>query len=164
MTTTLVQLAGALSHSGISFEAVICTRCGGSGKIPRFGHVLHGTCFKCNGNGQMLTRAGRAALALYEELLDAATPRIQAWELEEGQTWSYDQRGARWESCIRKDFTSTSGSLVDGRCTGSAAIRTSETTVTYVRPDTIIRVAPSDEALAKVAAEVKRRRKGASDA
>lgn len=28
-----------------------CSRCGGDGIIPYFGHVDHGTCFKCGGSG-----------------------------------------------------------------------------------------------------------------
>ena len=28
-----------------------CSRCGGEGIIPYFGHVDHGTCFKCGGSG-----------------------------------------------------------------------------------------------------------------
>lgn len=29
-----------------------CSRCGGSGRLSVFGHVLGGTCFKCNGTGK----------------------------------------------------------------------------------------------------------------
>ena len=28
-----------------------CSRCGGSGVIPYYGHIDNGTCFKCGGNG-----------------------------------------------------------------------------------------------------------------
>lgn len=31
-----------------------CLRCGGRGYIPRFGHVLKGVCFECNGIGARL--------------------------------------------------------------------------------------------------------------
>ncbi len=30
-----------------------CTRCSGYGKIPSYGHVAEGTCFKCEGSGLM---------------------------------------------------------------------------------------------------------------
>ena len=48
-----------LSYAGIhwpdidedlSFEG-ICSRCGGSGYLPRYNHVEGGRCFKCNGEG-----------------------------------------------------------------------------------------------------------------
>jgi len=32
-------------------KAAPCSRCGGKGKIERFGHVANGVCFKCDGKG-----------------------------------------------------------------------------------------------------------------
>lgn len=43
MTTTTYQATGE------PVLVVPCTRCGGKGYIPRFGHVLKGVCFECNG-------------------------------------------------------------------------------------------------------------------
>jgi len=31
--------------------AAPCSRCGGKGRIERFGHIADGVCFKCNGSG-----------------------------------------------------------------------------------------------------------------
>ena len=29
----------------------MCSRCGGSGYIPKWSHIAGGVCFKCNGRG-----------------------------------------------------------------------------------------------------------------
>ena len=34
------------------FHDLACRRCGGTGVIPHFGHVDHGTCFACRGTGK----------------------------------------------------------------------------------------------------------------
>jgi len=41
------------------FESVRCSRCGGTGRMPF--SVMNGICFKCGGNGFVLTKRGRAA-------------------------------------------------------------------------------------------------------
>lgn len=43
----------------IDFEKSTCTRCGGSGQMPFAAYG--GRCFKCNGRGETMTRAGAAA-------------------------------------------------------------------------------------------------------
>jgi hypothetical protein len=35
-------------------KSTICPRCFGEGKIPRFGHVKGGDCFKCDGKGVII--------------------------------------------------------------------------------------------------------------
>jgi len=48
------------------FEHVCCSRCGGSGRMPFA--VYNGVCFKCDGNGSVLTKRGRAAQAYLNSL------------------------------------------------------------------------------------------------
>lgn len=38
-----------------------CSRCGGSGRLSVFGHVLGGTCFKCNGTGKQRHKPAQPA-------------------------------------------------------------------------------------------------------
>ncbi len=33
---------------------IICDRCNGSGRIPRYNHVEGGICFKCRGNKEII--------------------------------------------------------------------------------------------------------------
>jgi hypothetical protein len=42
-----------------TLETVVCTRCGGSGRMPFA--VYGGKCFKCDGAGKVYTAKGRAA-------------------------------------------------------------------------------------------------------
>lgn len=39
-----------------------CSRCGGSGRLSVFGHVLGGTCFKCNGTGKQRHKPAQPAV------------------------------------------------------------------------------------------------------
>jgi hypothetical protein len=48
----------------IRYETATCTRCGGSGQMPFAAYG--GRCFKCNGNGETMTAAGRRARAKVE--------------------------------------------------------------------------------------------------
>lgn len=52
----------------IAWERETCSRCGGTGRYPSA--MWQGMCLKCEGGGQMLTRAGRAALAKYNAYLE----------------------------------------------------------------------------------------------
>jgi len=38
-----------------------CDRCHGTGYKPEFSHVYGGVCFKCNGSGWVLNKAGEQA-------------------------------------------------------------------------------------------------------
>lgn len=54
MTATVPETAPDPSPPGyltdeLGFPAIPCTRCGGTGNIPRFGNVHHGVCFTCEG-------------------------------------------------------------------------------------------------------------------
>lgn len=57
---------------GISFETETCDRCGGTAQMPFA--AWGGVCLKCNksgkGNGQIMTRAGKAARKAYDDYLE----------------------------------------------------------------------------------------------
>lgn len=57
----------------ISFETTTCDRCGGTAYMPF--SAWGGVCLKCNksgkGNGQMLTRAGKAAAKAFDDYIAA---------------------------------------------------------------------------------------------
>lgn len=36
-----------------------CSRCGGTGRVMRFGHIMRGLCFRCGGVGVVQVRAHR---------------------------------------------------------------------------------------------------------
>lgn len=52
----------------IVWERETCTRCGGSGRYPS--SAWQGVCLGCNGLGQKLTRAGKAALLKFESYIE----------------------------------------------------------------------------------------------
>lgn len=145
----------------LKFESCDCSRCGGSGRMPF--SAYGGVCFKCNGAGQVLTPAGRSARKLYDTLLSAACTTKQAWEVEVGERVTYAHEvgvGARWFTVVEKEFTSTSGSVVDGRCLGSAVLKSAKVGH-MATPDTLMAVYPGVEVKREIIAEVAKRRKGA---
>lgn len=42
-------------NNGIMSRLVQCDRCDGSGYLPQYNHVQHGVCFKCGGEGVVIT-------------------------------------------------------------------------------------------------------------
>lgn len=87
------------------FEAVTCSRCGGSGHFSycqRYGT----TCFKCGGQKQVLTKRGRIAQALYTRLLSKPLYALQPGDQirEYGLTMGGDSFVAWYQvERIRKD-------------------------------------------------------------
>lgn len=145
--------------TALRFETETCFRCGGTGHMPFAAYG--GKCFKCHGHGKTMTAAGRSARKLYDELTAAACTTKQAWEVEVGETVAYaSDTGNRWFTVAGRDFSSTSGSVVDGRCMGSAVLITTWSNHMAV-PDTLMKVRPSVEARVAIINEVARRRKGA---
>lgn len=144
----------------LNFETTSCVRCGGTGFIEAFGHVFGGRCFKCAGSGSTLTPAGRSARKLYEELLDTACARKQAWEVEAGERVSYAGKN-QFFRVLSKDFSSQAGGVVGGRCEGSAMLESAKS-MHMVAPYTEMKVAPSSERLIAIMHEVAKRRKGAT--
>lgn len=54
----------------ISYQTRDCSRCDGSGRMVGFSHVHGGVCFKCNGTGQVMTAAGKAAFKKVKAVQD----------------------------------------------------------------------------------------------
>lgn len=77
--------------TSIKFQTDNCSRCGGSGRMPYAAYG--GVCFKCNGHGQTLTRAGQAARKTFMETRDQNSPRKKVSELEPGDKFmAYDRK------------------------------------------------------------------------
>jgi hypothetical protein len=77
--------------TSIKFQTDDCSRCGGSGRMPFAAYG--GVCFKCNGHGKTMTRAGQAARKTFIETRDAASPRKKVSELEPGDKFmAYDHK------------------------------------------------------------------------
>jgi hypothetical protein len=72
-TVTPQDVTGA----SLEFEARTCARCGGTGRLGHFGHVMRGMCFKCNGAGGLFTTRGRAALGRFNVLCDKVLPTLR---------------------------------------------------------------------------------------
>ena len=144
----------------ITFEQCPCTRCGGTGSMPY--SVYGGVCFKCNGVGHQLTPAGRSAHALYESLIAEASVTVQAWQVAVGDTVTYaSDRMNRWFLVETKDFSSSTGTVVDGRCLGSAMLGSSRT-VHCTTPDTLMKIKPSSATICDIMRTVASRRRGAT--
>lgn len=60
-------MAKLLKVSETLFESAPCGRCGGCGNYS-YCQMYGTTCFKCSGQGVLLTKRGRAAAAFYREL------------------------------------------------------------------------------------------------
>lgn len=59
-----------------------CTRCGGSGYLPAYGHVDHGICFKCGGSGNPHTRIEKEYTPEYAKKLEARRAKREEKRLE----------------------------------------------------------------------------------
>jgi hypothetical protein len=139
----------------LHFETTTCSRCGGTGTMPF--SVYGGVCFKCNGSAVTLTAAGRSARKLWDELVDAACTRKQAWEVEVGDVIEY--RPGKFATVKTKGF-SQSGQIIDGH---AASAELGLTNSTYmVRPDAEVKIRPTTAQYAEIRAQVLRRRKGAT--
>lgn len=57
------------------FESATCWKCGGSGRIITFSHVLGGVCFACDGIGHKLTTRGAKDYQAWRDAVDAVTMR-----------------------------------------------------------------------------------------
>lgn len=78
----------------IRFETETCSRCGGSGTMPFTVHA--GRCFKCEGAGTQLTKAGLAAAKRRTTFLDSL-PQVPVTELQAGDRIRH---GSRWVSVL----------------------------------------------------------------
>ena len=155
-------LLNVVNDPAITFAGVTCPRCGGSGRLERFGHVMRGICFMCRGSGSKWTAAGRAAYATYVALLEEATVTKAAWQVEIGDRIETRPAGT-FETVLGVRFDSRTGGIVDDRCVGSVLISTRPGYVDVRALDGTVTVEPTDGILARIRAEVKRRhRKGAS--
>lgn len=76
-----IAQAPAPRIASISWDAVTCDRCSGSGTYPS--SSWDGICLKCRGAKTMLTRAGKAAKAAYDAYLEANHTKL-AIELQPG--------------------------------------------------------------------------------
>jgi hypothetical protein len=56
--------------------AVTCPRCGGTGLIPRYGHILKGLCFRCNGAKAIRIKARPDGTADHEHRLGGGYPNF----------------------------------------------------------------------------------------
>jgi hypothetical protein len=50
------------------FERTPCLKCGTTGRIVGFSHVMNGVCFGCGGAGYRLTKRGAVARAFFDSL------------------------------------------------------------------------------------------------
>lgn len=73
--------------------AVKCGRCGGTGRIPCFGHIDDGICFACNGVGRFFKK-----IRIYTEAerakMDAAAARKKERDLEKKRAEATSKRQA----------------------------------------------------------------------
>lgn len=93
-TENTITITRETSTSTI-FESVICSRCGGSGRMPY--SVANGVCFKCGGGGTTLTKRGAAARAFYRSLVETPVAALQSGErvhYQGFQAGSYHQASA----------------------------------------------------------------------
>src|SRR5882762_7207144 len=116
-------LLNVINDTAITFAGKPCPRCGGTGRLERFGHVHQGVCFKCEGAGSQWTPAGRAAYATYVALLKEATVTKACWQVEIGDRIETRPAGT-FETVLSVQFESRTGGIVDGRCAGSVMIST----------------------------------------
>lgn len=145
--------------SVLHFESTACSRCGGLGNIPHYGHVYNGVCFKCHGAGRMLTPKGKSARKLFDELITEATDRKPAWDVAIGER--IQVRPGKFARVIGKSFTSRSGAVIDGMCLGSAVLETKSSSIHFT-PDSLVGIAPSSERRNEIIREVVKRRSGAT--
>lgn len=112
-----------------------CIKCGGSGRIPRFGHYAEGVCFDCGGTG-VARKGGRRRGALapvaprsVEERIKYAVDELRTmWRnytvhRNEGQldelwlTWSLERFEREWDRFVHGERTTkpAAASVADGR-------------------------------------------------
>jgi len=58
------------------FEKQTCGRCGGSGRFS-YNQMDGDTCYGCRGNGEILTKRGRAAHLYYKGLITVMVKDVQ---------------------------------------------------------------------------------------
>lgn len=77
-------------------ESVICSRCGGTGRMP-FSYA-GGTCFKCGGTGSCYTKRGAAAREFYRSLARTSVKALHPGDkvLSEGFTAGTFTQPSRW--------------------------------------------------------------------
>lgn len=128
------------------FEAVTCTRCGGSGNCSY--NQMYGTrCFKCGGAKRVYTKRGAMALHYYNELLS-----VPASELKPGMKIR-EMRGLSgqlsWITLTTIDdnsVTRSHGAIINGECVYSGLnIHADGWTYGAVPPDQKFRIAHTAE-------------------
>jgi hypothetical protein len=87
-TVTAETVAGC----ALEFEGTLCSRCGGSGRIARYGHVRRGVCFGCEGAGGQYTDRGAAAQARFGARCAAVLPVLRE-SIRAGDIVWYRMRG-----------------------------------------------------------------------
>lgn len=81
------------------FETETCSRCAGTGTYPS--SAWNGVCLGCNGNGESLTRAGRAAKKIHDQwMIDNLT--VEARTLQPGQKFQPNQVDG-WKTVVEID-------------------------------------------------------------
>ena len=86
----------ALDDYTLVFEGRCCGRCGGSGRIAQFGHVLKGICFSCGGAGGVCTRRGRTAKGRFNALCDRALPVLREEVKPGDRVWNHFRGLSTW--------------------------------------------------------------------
>lgn len=94
-----IAQAPAPRIASISWDAVTCDRCSGSGTYPS--SSWDGICLKCRGAKTMLTRAGKAAKAAYDAYLEANHTKL-AIDLQPGDMI---RNNSRWVKVHEVDTT-----------------------------------------------------------
>jgi hypothetical protein len=86
----------AETRIGDVLETVICSRCGGSGRMPF--SAYGGICFKCGGAGSCDTKRGAAARAFYRSLVRTPVEGLRAGDriLSEGFVAGTMSVPSRW--------------------------------------------------------------------
>lgn len=51
VATQVLPASRKRSHASFTYDGS-CGRCGGTGFIPRYGHIRGGICFRCEGSGR----------------------------------------------------------------------------------------------------------------
>jgi len=68
----------------INFETKTCGRCNGKGRISAYSGVYGGVCFGCNGAGAKLTRNGKQANDIFNEVMTVVASTLEigmiVWE------------------------------------------------------------------------------------
>lgn len=78
------------------FEGRTCGKCGGSGRLPHFGHVSRGRCFGCEGAGGRYTKHGRTARARFDELCGQVLPVLREDIVVGDRVWDRHRAHGAW--------------------------------------------------------------------